>query len=1008
MDTESIDIKELKQISVRITCTHDNESKVGTGTIISDGKSYYVMTAAHCIEKDKKHPYELNEITLHTLFGGNEQKIVLKEIIEFMPEENKDYALLLIEKPTLTFDYVNNIKRLSESYGNSAELFGYIKPKPDGRLFKLSIADENVWSVANVTEKGLNADEALSGMSGASLCIKKNGIIFCIGYVKGTQDKLCSFDDIRIYPMTNFSHLPSNTLVESLLTPAVPMAQGQKGNESKIKYGQLWANLDTNIWSEKNYHSLLEKIKEAKALYPNTKSVHAQKQVIASILGKTEIWNDDECKAFALAMYDCGLIPILYEETIQNQRNLEPIKEWQHLLQRQISLMGEMPEGNMAPSDYTDDEIYEHIMRAAFCLDFIKMHELLLTWSPSGMWIAKRALLMNLYQSQEAESAHKVLETYIETGNLCLEDKFIAINIYNIIDKNIKKKYDYTEFWKAGIDSVSEVLNYISNQINYKKDQIKLYGIHYTTIIGGNEEIPFLESLRFLQYIINTGITTNFRYTYFVEKERWFKVYKMLFRFLPYPCLYYTLQYNDEKLIRRAAQEMAYTDDENFLNVLPEILCRLLDTVKCKSTPIYLFPSNYNFAQELYIAVKEEIWYDKFRNTILSLFCEDIQLENVSESDAIFKNVYAAIKSLQAAKRRSDIFIQLIDTLPKNPHLINILICNALKIDSSMLNANVIIALNQTITKFELKDVYKILYKFQNKGFLSSDQLQQIATKYKVEDMSFAKDDNISVIMLSYLVRSTRAIETLKTYVLVKNIWDCGITPNYFTDPNPWRINMLSDLVEWKKNEWAYIKKNMIDNLMLIKEQHSKRGQYDAFNGNYLSLIYDMHQFLIIQNKKFKRNIDEVMSLLKEVYSLKFGYKNFEDAISADEYEKVSQAIMFLNLNIHSEGIINYLPQVRIVIMRVFLKKQTCLSLCLSLVESWTREYHDIMIANFGDELHQILRNFCAYDYESLDLSVPYTNKKLRLLAESLETKYGTKLAIQYWLNDPLPNRFNL
>ena len=42
MDIKSLNIKEIKSISVKITCKHgDMTPKIGTGTLISDGVSFF-------------------------------------------------------------------------------------------------------------------------------------------------------------------------------------------------------------------------------------------------------------------------------------------------------------------------------------------------------------------------------------------------------------------------------------------------------------------------------------------------------------------------------------------------------------------------------------------------------------------------------------------------------------------------------------------------------------------------------------------------------------------------------------------------------------------------------------------------------------------------------------------------------------------------------------------------------------------------------------------------------
>ena len=50
MDIKSLDVTEIKSISVKITCKRgEMKPKIGTGTLILDNSTYYVMTAAHCI-----------------------------------------------------------------------------------------------------------------------------------------------------------------------------------------------------------------------------------------------------------------------------------------------------------------------------------------------------------------------------------------------------------------------------------------------------------------------------------------------------------------------------------------------------------------------------------------------------------------------------------------------------------------------------------------------------------------------------------------------------------------------------------------------------------------------------------------------------------------------------------------------------------------------------------------------------------------------------------------------
>lgn len=201
-------IEDFCCFSVKIQC--GNSDNGGTGTIISDGSQYYVMTAAHCVSKSKSEFFQPEEITLISYAYNTTTTIKVLRIDDRSRIENDlDFALLEIENPDLNFDYFNNVKRCDEIVTEDNFFFyGYGGPDKDnhGRAYHISRTGQNQWHLIdeNIASQSQPAMNLMKGNSGAGVFFQRMGIFYCIGYVKCLYDEEGSYNDIIVFPTSLF------------------------------------------------------------------------------------------------------------------------------------------------------------------------------------------------------------------------------------------------------------------------------------------------------------------------------------------------------------------------------------------------------------------------------------------------------------------------------------------------------------------------------------------------------------------------------------------------------------------------------------------------------------------------------------------------------------------------------------------------------------------------------------------------------------------------------------
>ena len=929
---------QLEVISVKIECVNEKNEVLnnGTGTLFSNSGSYYVLTAAHCIQLDDTANHCDKTNIRVSLPRFNTPAMEVGDVLIFYPKDKIDFALLSVKIDTdnfpVDFDYENGIRFISkDEFSTNTCLYAYTSTEPEGRMFKIHMVSSDTYAIDDdISASGADISNVMKGSSGSGIFVGYDEWICCLGYVKSRKIESNKLDDIKIFRIPKEIN---DKLAYPILLPTIqknPPTGRVAISKSciDIEYINKWENLDQVLSQNEDANKLLDDIVSLRKQIPYVKSVVNQEGVINVLLRKRVQWSANEQRAFIYALQDRGLWPTLFGE-LQKAGDLSVIPEMKNMMLRASTFDCGMNDGQYVLDHNTDEGTYELILREAYKFEFDNMYKRVVAWEPSGAWVIKKALLISLFKQDEDSLV--LVKKYIDNKSNPATERFVASLIYNVISDKFPQPCEYTEFWNDGVDGPSEIISYIANRIDKNKKQPKIFGVHSTLITSSKDSISFPESIRFLQYLINAGLTTKFGIYVIVDIEYWMRVFRHLIHFIPYPAVYYTLQYTDEKTLRWAGQMIAYSDDDFLTDIRPNLLLALLKAMRMKHVPKKLHSGLLNLTQELYMSVSEDVWYDEFTQSVLDHFVNDIDM--ISSYDAIYRNLFSAIQCVKNQERRKEIFVKLTGILPQNVHLISKLFCNALWVDADFAAMDEVSeCLWKIINENSISQSYNVLCEFNRVNALTQEQKDAIDKKIAEENLLFSKKDYLSLIYLSHLAKSDDSISKIKRIALAGDMWNCGITKSHYSNPSPFHIEKFDDKVVWTENEWQQIKANMIQNLNLIETSSVPSMLTNFFNCTYIDILSDMKLFMASLRLASGFDVDDVIKRVDTDINKLSGFDNLMEALSSDDYNMVDVALNLLNVKLITDGFDKCKPEISLIISKVALMQSGDIDNCIKFI----------------------------------------------------------------------------
>lgn len=764
-----------------------------------------------------------------------------------------------------------------------------------------------------------------------------------------------------------------------------------------FEYKELWNEASLKFYRQENLSEIFERIKNAKTKYPFCQVVYNQERFIETALRRKGDLTEPEAYLFALAVKETGQLPGYYSKFLQDKPILDSIPLWKEMIQREETLKGSielLQHGNS--SDYFT---YENIQRKLFHLDFETAHRFLEDWDAKGYWLQAKAMRLAAFNG--SEEAFNLISSYIETLDNA-QEKMYACILANYISFKDPRPYNLEYFLQNNIYGQGEIISYILEKMRSKEDKPKQRGWVGSSYSLGSNNTLYEQSLRFLQFIFDTGLYLNYGITYFVDIKDWYKICKNLFKYFPYPCFFYSIQYNDKDVLERIGQD--YTFNPDLLEENKDLLLSSLKAYGNQYTPKTFLSGILNITGPLYLCVDESIWFDSFKTNIF-----DFMITHISEythSDIVVKNVENAVSCLKSKYYLEIILETLLQHAKDNMDIVQRVICSDmnLKYLDKELNEGISNLLEELICVYPQIDITEVVYFLNINKCLPDRLLKLFMTKLKEVSFDDIPSEVGSLFYICILAKNDEEItKKAKQKILEKDIWNCGVLPDGhgMTAPNYIHPQFFKEVREWNDEEFKIISNNLKENINKYSA-FSERLREDSFMKNVqIAYLSDVLQYIESLSDDRKKSLEDTRELTKSLLSSRVLNDSFIEAMLSEQSADVSNGIDNIVQGVRSSGLKSYHNEINFIVDRAIIGEQIVLSKNLSVIEWLIRNYEQDFKEMQIDSKLLVLLSVYKNRWQDMDEFRPdHSFEDLYYIANYLKKEGHDNDSIQYWLTD--------
>ena len=772
--------------------------------------------------------------------------------------------------------------------------------------------------------------------------------------------------------------------------------------QNAYSYRKLWYEAFGVVSNKENTDIIANRIKQAKCINRFPKIIYNQDNLIDSIIRNIKISNSDAF-LLALAIDECGLNPHYYSNVIKDYDELAKLPLWNSLIMKEKTFVG----ADTMLSSKDDDIIYENIQRRLFHLDFKNANVIIKRWKPNGYYIISKAMRLASIKDQR-EKAFDLLVNYIKEENNP-SFQLYGMQFANYISNMYPRPYNTDEYYQYGIDGLGDILDFMIQQLRGKLKEPRTRGWIGSTRNFGGGNPQYEKSMRILRFISDTGLYLNYGSTYFLDKASWYLVFKNLYNEFPYPCFFYSIQYNDSNLQTRIGQDFAYSPKMCEFN--KDILVKAIKAYNDDNTPQIFLTGILNVIGPMYIAVDESIWFDIFKDYVFKKLIDNF--DKLDLYNALVKNIKNALVSLKAPQNIIYILGELLNHYRENHALADSFIRDNLQIKyiKEHVPENIWTSLNELINSYPETDITELVFYMEENEIMT----KEIKNAF-VERIINSKEDKLpqgrsSSVFLCLLTKNyPGALEVSKRLLLKHNVWHCGVMADGkgWSTPNYIRLNMFNDEIKWTDEEFENISTNLRENICKYNQMH-KNLHEDSFMRNVqVEYLSDVLRFIDGLNEDRKTSLKDIREKVKSLLNGCISYKSLIEGMLSEQSADADSAMDNVIQGIKAEGLSKYLDEFNFIMDRAIMGDSLIINAVLSKIRIIVKNYpKQVIKADLCSKLHTLIAIYKERWMTYQELKPVWSFNNLYIIADFLRREgYQDSDVVKFWLTDPFVQTF--
>lgn len=670
------------------------------------------------------------------------------------------------------------------------------------------------------------------------------------------------------------------------------------------------------------------------------------------------------------------------------------------ILEKLVSLYNkEQVLSNSIPATFDSKDKYLKVWHSLIKLDFSGAKNELSAWQPSkdepidNLRKAQFESLfgnvdnnnLDIYLNPETySSVQDYLNALVLIPRICNHFVFDKNGgMYSALDSSREEQKLKAEciYLQSFEDIVDKLISSIS-----KIKRVKPFGNNSKEYTFGSNNVAYVDSFKVLSIFFELGVPLHIGNIILFPEEKWYAVFEQIYEDFPYPCLFYSLQYNSKNLTKRVSQKLLY--NSKLYIELPKIVKSMFSALRQKECP------------------------SQYRQAIMHSLPILIQGVNPIEWGVDFKEFFNSSLPYSPSSRKYDDlnyrledFYELVTTglrLTSNKEFKLNTIANILETKEKIGNweNHLIIEAMRSLTEYDFRSFDDFTRITQSLQWLCSNasKSSHIYVLFNLVAFVDSKELNNSLENLSdNLIESDCALIKALSYHLPYNsillprlnsiilksesLWRNGINGNgvsigySFLD-----IADISEYIAFNQDELKVIWERMISSFTQIVEFYNKEKGIESdcfFLSHFTSLLEEMNLF-ILNNKLNFLSRDEIESKKREIISLRMSIsssdsQNIVEMIVRDE---TSDAISML-LDISKDYLFSqHQTEYILIANRLILRDSQSLNSCMRHFSWVVEKYHAKMAQDiFRPLLQSILLSYERYFNGDIEWNLKFAQK---------------------------------